>query len=145
MTYDELIAALEAASEGSRELEVEIGIALDHKARGGSPNWQTLRDYIGYVHQIPRWTRSLDAAVSLIPDGLSWMVAMSHTDCAQHGAWVWDKERGYGTEDDFALMCDFAATAPLAMCIAALKARRAMEPDRMTIDRATEDELRAQR
>ena len=59
MTFDTIIAKLEAATEGSETLDVAICRAIG-----------------GYTEDTPLWhvldyTRSLDTAVTLVPDGMS--------------------------------------------------------------------------
>ena len=55
MTHAELIAALEAATEPSWELDAEIARAI------GAPVYPDLRAH--------RYTSSIDAALTLVPEG----------------------------------------------------------------------------
>ena len=104
----ELIARLEAASEGSRELDEAIHsfIGSPHDGRGlVSFPW-------------PSYTTSLDAALMLVPEG--WVVedlfiGADKTSCVD--LLFSGKPAANGS----------ANTAPLAVCIAALKARASKE------------------
>jgi hypothetical protein len=76
MTHDELIAALKAATGPSRELDVEVSTAV------GSPG--RYKPSVGYKCfdaatrrwcSLPRYTGSIDAAVSLYPqDGIPTLI-----------------------------------------------------------------------
>jgi hypothetical protein len=128
---DDLIAKLEAASEGGRALDREVFASLgthvfekrgndvkpwwypvDHNEvvfRIGEPNYRSaLRSY-------PKFTTSLDAALTLVPEGYEWGVAKAGDDCP--GAYV-----DSGSGDDTTV--HYGATPALALCVAALKARR---------------------
>lgn len=115
---DDLIAKLEAATEGSRELDCAIAIAVGH-----SGFVAVVRYDHGTVieNDFPHYTTSLDAALTLAqPPG--------------HSMWHWNIDAKLMRDHDF-----FAAeitvpsrefrgiqrTAALAMCIAALRARAA--------------------
>ena len=82
MTLSALIAKLEAATEGSRELDSEIALFLGWKyeKRGNSTKAWWYRpgienDYArssdSYRHQWPNmsWSTSIDAALTLVPKG----------------------------------------------------------------------------
>lgn len=136
MTRAELIAALEAATGPSRELDVRI-FALsndpaiirepgDHRGRGivtwalsrwikeegcdASPVWW---EYLAGCVQAPRYTSSIDTALTLVPEGVEWSISTL-----------------YGVAlVDVGLNSDYPArgrrqdgNVPLALCIAALKA-----------------------
>lgn len=111
----DLIAKLEAASEGSRELDVAIhhGRAAAHKHL---PSGFTMKD-LGNPHRnrglagskfiypdrgpAPHYTTSIDAALTLVPEG-----------------WTpWDLIASHCTPDEF------DAAPALALTIAALRAR----------------------
>lgn len=106
---DELIAKLEAAKEGSRELDAEIfeawsGKSAYHDARGFSG--ATVRKMI---QGLPAYTTSIDAALTLVPDGLFYELRSQYrTACIRKRGRVTDSAK--------------AATIPLALCIAALRA-----------------------
>lgn len=111
MTKDELIAKLEQATEGSRELDAAIDAVarkvptaditaniLKHHPREGDLN-------------IPCYSTSLDAALTLI--GQDWDWAIEH-DSDEYRASVGDPKLSYAHS---------APTPALALVIASLKAR----------------------
>lgn len=101
VTLDELIAALEAAREGSCELDAKIA-ALCHPT---DPDW---------------YTTSVDAALTLMPkEGNCWGVDWTPTRKFNH-AYV---SRNHVKKGHWLFDCYGAATPALALCIAALKAR----------------------
>lgn len=100
---ESLIKKLEAATEGSRELDGDIHYH-DRKPypKGG---WNT--------DGLPHYTTSIDAALRLVPEGFIWDVASTGQ------AWV------MGGLDNEQHLVTSAPTPALALCIAALKAREA--------------------
>lgn len=148
MISDDLISRLEAAREGNRELDLDIAEAVDHKAEGGRPMWHSIRegieregrhkflsDSLGFVWQVPRFTRSLDAAMSLVPEG--WWVKpleIARTKGAPraycHCKLYHDADTvGEDLADDepFEVWAENCFTAQLALCLASLKALQAIE------------------
>lgn len=143
-----LIAKLEAANEGSRELDAEIWWACDRARAEGTYNTAALGmpkpfaadapvptcglGGLVVIGKAPHYTTSLDAALSLLPEG--W-----HVDCLTTG----DLDVGSNNparkprcllrpnlknDDGWARHIDTAtsaATPALALCIAALKSREA--------------------
>lgn len=120
MTHEQLIAALERAEGPSRELDADIAWALGHDVTKHT----TLADYAHafpgtpedaeYWHPLPAYTSSLDAALTVVPEGWDWCIA-----CIS-GKWV----AQVGEADTF--MAEGAASngsAAIALCIAALKAK----------------------
>jgi hypothetical protein len=97
MTREELIAALEAATGPSWELDGFICEAVGAVKPEATPHWEWP----------PRYTASIDAALTLVPEGASGAIEFgNHTQaCVVGGPW-----------------CD-GATPAIALCIAALKAR----------------------
>jgi len=110
---DALIARLEAATKGSRELDLAIaqealglrpivtlrGTQVHNPKQPSSVSWD-----------LKAYTTSLDAALTLVPEGLRWecgQTAATKTPWASVGAGQYS-QRG--------------ATLALAICIAALKA-----------------------
>lgn len=94
-----LLEQLRGADEGSHELDLAIAEAMRRPsgAFGGPP--------------LAFYTRSLDAALTLVPDGRPWNIGLETSNL--HGiAWV-GADGGVVT----------AATPELALCIAALTAR----------------------
>lgn len=128
MTRDELIAALEKATEGDTFLDADI-----HEAAGRGYVIENTSGEAWFVkdkpsavrqtqYEVPRYTTSLDAALSLVPKD-------------PRGGWFW--RVGYGSQcggwahlnrvhPDHCEQKDEAsaegATPTLALCIAALKA-----------------------
>jgi hypothetical protein len=102
-----VIERLRAATEGSTELDLEIARAI-----GRDPETFTADLGGGWmaagVEFVPRWTRRVEVAATLLPADLSWGVA-SYGGAAS--AWC-------SSGDD----CG-AATPALALCVAALMAR----------------------
>ena len=130
-----LIAELERATEGSRDLELAIALETNHKATGGQPSWRSIRegvaqdgrqkflsDTLGYVHQIPRWTRSLDAALTLVPEQCGWNMNDDGEGCVFQRV-----KRAGGPGWPIIGNCEGNTTPALALCIASLKARQAMK------------------
>ena len=112
--YTNLIAKLEAAEGPSRELDNEIytHVLKTHVIKPGERPLTSDREYT------PQYTFSLDAAVSLVPEGEQYCLGcLSDTRVPVRGvsryhAWVGAQKTIY------------APTPALALCIAALKARQ---------------------
>lgn len=98
---DELIERLEKATGPDRELDIAICAALG-KTRL-DPGFQTA----------PAYTDSLDAALTLVPEGLGWIISR-HDNGGAYWAEVGDEPWQYT-----------GATPAIALCIPALKARSA--------------------
>ena len=114
MVMDNLTAELEAATEGSRKLELKIATLIDWHENGVS-----IREFVtrfpdaNPLHwQFPKWTRSLDAALTLAAEDARWKVGDG-----RDGPWA--SVAGPKIHD--------AATPALALCIAAVRARQATE------------------
>jgi hypothetical protein len=97
---DELIAKLEAAAEGSRELDREISVTVF------SPDSKE-------AHSVGFYTELIDAALTLVPEGYDWELTSFPTVRAE----LWQRE------DDRRDGPQIASSPALALCIAALKAR----------------------
>lgn len=106
---DDLIRRLEAATGPDRELDWYI--ALLHF--GGRYN---------VPHQMPRYTGSIDAALTLLPEEWSKWWNLGRGVVSVFGAVIRRYEGQAYTE-----LFGNAATAPAAMCIAALRARAAQQ------------------
>lgn len=113
----DLIERLQSATGPDRELDEEIACEV-----GAYPaNWDlalpgyTLEYYMTWSNCAPTYTASLDAAMTLVPEGTGFGLLLSRDrkDCR---ADIWSDER---TEERFFT----GATPALALCIAALKAR----------------------
>lgn len=107
---DTLIRDLEGANRGSPELNVRVDNALCPEDTRERHKWES----------VARYTTSLDAALSLVPEGANWLIGTGGVsdDPDPYRADVhYDKEVGWGN--------GLANTPALALCIAALKARSA--------------------
>ncbi len=138
--YVELIAKLQAAPEGSRELSDEVllaagwtreshihpGLSADYGENveyweWTQPNGDPCPRYHLGGQNLPCPTTSLDAALTLVPEGAQYCLGcLSDTRVSVRGvsryhAWVMEQETVY------------APTPALTLCIAALKARSAKE------------------
>lgn len=107
---EDLIAKLEAATEGNRELDAAIersrGYRVDEEleiSRAGDH---------GGEWDLPLYTTSIDAALTLVPEGMVWTVLTDYGDLCRarvyNGKKIWEAD---------------GETPPLAACSAALKAR----------------------
>jgi hypothetical protein len=111
MTSDDLIAKLEAATEGSRDLDYAIAEYLGREAvrekQGTFAPW--------------KYTTCIDAALTLVPErgdlGLTWRFILERKPLHSGPGWICEV-REHAKEGGYAV----AHTAPLAICIAALKA-----------------------
>jgi hypothetical protein len=122
--YAELIARLEAATEGSKGLDREI---LEATVKYGAA-----------LMKAPLYTTSLDAALTLVPGGLCWNVSSADNamvdgkpDATVFGDEVERYQPGWPDAPPDIVREPYehheAATPALAICIAALKARAAGE------------------
>jgi hypothetical protein len=117
----ELIAQLEAASEGSRALDVEILIYLKPNR---APHPEGMRGFVIPTDEpydcpisAPYYTSSLDAALTLVPEGKEWTIGRY-----QEGRTWFEACIGKPGAVENEVVVE-ANTSPLAVCIAALKAR----------------------
>ncbi|CAN7303833.1 hypothetical protein LJR164_001586 [Phenylobacterium sp. LjRoot164] len=135
MEHGELIARLEAASEGSRELDALLWIATDPKPLGNikhwvhewAPGWM-LGDVEGFIYMrdhptgagwpAPEFTTSLDAIVALIERKFPQAQRDTFTRHGSNAVRWW---HGDGWE------MSGAKTMPLALCIALLTALRTQD------------------
>lgn len=118
----DLIARIEAAKEGSRELNHEIAVAIGWCFGGGRPKGGLWKSPDGKMNfdTVPDFSGSLDAALTLVPDDSSVTLQFDHkTSCDfSPSAEVYP----YGSEPK---KPSYASTPALALCIAALEAREA--------------------
>lgn len=152
MTIDELIVALETATEGSRELDAAIGAAVGDmndpdfdparwivspQYEAGYSQW----DGIGVVAYLilpdtgekrkiawrkPKpYTTSLDAALTLVPSGWFYMLISGRPEMGYRCDLGRDelKHEQFIHYHDPAVLKARAATPPLSLCVTALKAR----------------------
>ena len=122
--YADLIERLEGADHGSRALDCDVARALGERVfwpRLGVPLLHDSGD------PVPAYTTSLDAALSLVPEGWYgrvWFSALPpHIAHNNNRASIWSPDPEQ--EHAFFGPSGNAATAPLALTIAALKARQA--------------------
>lgn len=105
-----LIARLESASEGNDGLDIAVWAC--HKDSWPHTDNEWLRLCAKRGGTIPKFTTSLDAALTLVPEGCRWKidsVGMA-TVMSRSAAFTFEGEH-YDTQ------------LPLALCIAALRAR----------------------
>jgi hypothetical protein len=121
-TMDELIAKLEGAVGGTTRLDYDIYRVVTPEAAG----W--LDDYPPGA--LPRYTTSLDAALSLVPDG--WGYTLSLTARGNHPL-----VKLYRSHPVNAMQIVEGRTMPVTLCIAAMKARAAISIIRSSVERGT--------
>lgn len=130
-TAGELIERLQNAPDGNRGLDAWIGAHVGY--RGWTPqSWQealnsgALWEPLAAPEGCPHYTTSLDSAVSLVPADHNYAMG----DLNEHdNPWCCVTTE----EDSFMDFEGTAATIPLAICIAALKARTpAVSPESNT-------------
>jgi hypothetical protein len=130
----DLIAKLEAAKEGSRELDVAIVYALHpdigpyrpHCAGEEPRFWQDPF----YKQPCPKFTTSLDAALSLVPadpanKGKAMLWSVTHDEDGVGGPRGYIAAIGKGYHDPQFIYGHHDTNPALALCIAALRARSA--------------------
>jgi len=119
-----LIERIEAAEEGSRELDAEIatdvlGWTFKHITEKGGARWTAWwREFNGkkYRVQLPHYTTSLDDALQLVLEGYVFSISDATKKARAN---VWRLSATNETPPDYSK----AATPALALCVAALKAR----------------------
>lgn len=111
MTKEELITALEKADKPSFKLDNVIDLmAFDH-------GWRLER--FGTPDITPRYTASIDAALTLVPEGHCWEVRKGYT----HQATVWQIDNEYDAGSGRTLPFGEHRFPAIALCLAALRAR----------------------
>jgi hypothetical protein len=109
MSLSDLAERCEKATGPDYRLDNEIAAAV-----GRSPPHGSIETYIEGQHG--RWfTASLDAAMTLVPEGFDWIIGHTNSGLTIHA-----EVGGRGGEYQ-----RFAATPALALCAAALRARDA--------------------
>lgn len=112
-----VIRKLRSAGEGSRDLDEMVGRALGWTLRPVSEHieedWFDPRGV--RAHFVPGFSKSIDAAASLVPNGWIWDVTSTGTSWVMH-----DLTDGNGHH-----ISTRGATPALALCIAALEALEA--------------------
>jgi hypothetical protein len=114
MDTTKLISALQSASEGSEYLDYAV------------------QRQFTLMKPVPAYTRSVDAAMMLIPDGWSIHRLCRHHDCrGNFTGWLAELYRASDAVIEFPAD-SLGATAPLALCLAAMRVHE------MLIQRADE-------
>lgn len=109
-----LIERIEAAEEPSRELDAEIARALS-----GNPTYHWYMHFDGEYSSdatAPAYTASLDAAMTLVPEGWGVMLNMSENGLHAQARVFRSHPANFQSDNE-------AATPALALCAAALKAQ----------------------
>jgi hypothetical protein len=120
-----LIARLEVATEGNRELDAEIWLHCTQRGAefvqlyGYKPSLVLSSDRM--AGGLPHFTTSLDAARTLVPEGKEWSLSHFQKPRRYYEACI-----GNPVASNFEIVVE-APTAELALCIASLKARQAGE------------------
>lgn len=110
----------------SRELDIAIATALGWTRHKLDPSlWRDPENDDGRPRNVRRYTTSLDAAVTLVPEDCGFMLGKYWRK--EPGIW-WSAHLAWGTSGDGAEVFDLRSPA-LALCAAALRAMAAMEPD----------------
>jgi hypothetical protein len=111
-TSERLLSLLADATEGSRELSREIAVLMGTTMPPCERVHLEARS-IEYIPELfPNYTTSLDAALSLVPEGFQWAINAPNVE----GEMQFRAEIDYGESIR-------APSAPLALCIAAIKRR----------------------
>lgn len=122
MEHGELIARLEAASEGSRELDAAILSAIGDQALDrGRFGWEWRPERVGFWRPMPEPTTSIDAIVALIERKLPVLADFyiaQHRGSARATIWL-DGKPFDGVKE--------GRDKPLAACIAFLRALRTQD------------------
>lgn len=127
----DLVARLEKATGPDRDIDELIAEAVGYKVcsetQAYGRSWNSPSGY--FIGAAPKFTDSLDAAVTLIPEGWAWSVHVG--GCYATGRLLKPRaELAEAVETQFGPAVGIrsqieAATPAIAICIAALKARAA--------------------
>lgn len=122
---NDLIAKLEAATEGSRELDLRISYEINPPRYAITAEPVELDVWLA-EGGARSYTTSLDAALTLVPEGWRWTVANPGYDKGvyQGGRALADLHHPLSSGGGPNAKA-FGATPALALCIAALRARAA--------------------
>ena len=108
MDNNKLLSALETASEGSEYLDYAI------------------QRVFGLMKPVPCYSRSVDAALLLVPDGWSIHRLGQRHDCrGNFTGWFAELYRAHEAVIEFPSNST-GATAPLALCAAAMRVRESL-------------------
>lgn len=133
----DLIARCEAAVGPDRELDAKIALLVGYRRKGARSTigisagyvWAEPGEHFSYGTQPPRYTASIDAALTLVPERWCWQVGpfnLSGRSTAQIAEPLEDVG-GFGPGIGVRAQCEHS-TAPLALVTAALKARLSALP-----------------
>ena len=134
---DELLALadrVEAATGADRELDADIAVAAAGFRRVSESmlckdEWDYASNADGYFLAWPRYTASIDAALTLVPSGWTWSIVHEREwELSGKPAYFSDLRRGYRTSYDNATL-SWSATPALALTAAALRALAQETPD----------------
>lgn len=78
-----LTARLQSMQKACRDTDAQVWLLAMFGAKGPDPA-QKVQLATGPSIDVPRYTESIDAALSLVPSWLSWMVRHSERDDAHH-------------------------------------------------------------
>jgi hypothetical protein len=131
-----LIERIEAATGGDRELDAEIWLACTpgatrdkwsyiHKATGRECTVDETRNATGRLIIVPEYTTSIDAALTLVPEGRA--IRREYLPAATWPHRVWIYKDSFMPLDDGSRRPVLGKTEALALCAAALKARAETE------------------
>jgi hypothetical protein len=128
MSVEELIARLEAATHPSRALDLMIcRVALNSEPLGHAAGMtdDMLLSYNPFG-PFPHYTLSIDAALTLVPDDVEWLVRNGAPDHPTDPRPYAHITRGNVNRDRSRSLGEAHHSCPaLALCIAALRARAA--------------------
>lgn len=120
MELAKLVTMLQSAKEGSEYLDYSI------------------QRLFGTAKPVPLYTRSIDAALKVVPEGWTIHRLSQLSDCrGGFGGWIGEIYRATDAMIPFPSSAP-AATAPLALCIAGLRVRLAEEQQREEAQRQAE-------
>lgn len=122
-----LIERIEAATEGSRELDGRIWCCINGYEFLGwdGAGCRYFAKQSGWISgdYIKEWTTSIDAALTLLPEGWWWLaVVCRRENHASVGSEI-------GTVEGELIFETFGATAPIALLAAILRARQAADTE----------------
>ena len=128
----DLIAKLEAAPEGSRELDDAIfEVVTGKSAYQMSVAFGDIEAPLRRMTGLPHYTTSLDAALTLAPEGWDWLVRNdgdgAFANLTRGGTPIMLENEQINP--DWQDTPTLAANGALALCVACLRARPAMEAE----------------
>ena len=121
---NDLIARLEAATEGSRELDAEIA-ALMGTAKPAEHVMLDPKHWEEHPERYPPYTTSLDAALGLVPEEV-FLYRLDGWHDEQCAPWGWGVKlmgRTRELREAGLILGQSRSTPALALCAAALRAR----------------------